>query len=44
MRLPDFLQQIYSVVTAEKKLFGYPESEIPKPPQKDFRLPSMFLS
>jgi hypothetical protein len=31
------------VVTAEKNLFGYPESEIPNPPQKYFKLSSMFF-
>jgi len=31
------------VVTAEKKLFGYPESKIPNPPQKYFKLSSMFF-
>jgi len=31
------------VVTAGKNLFGYPGSEIPEPPQKYFRLSSMFF-
>jgi len=31
------------VVTAEKNLFGYPGSEIPEPPQKYFKLSSMFF-
>jgi len=32
---------MYSVVPAEKNLFGYPESEISNPPQKVFELSSI---
>jgi len=31
------------VVTAEKNIFGYPESGIPDPPQIEFRLSLMFF-
>jgi hypothetical protein len=34
---------MYSVVAAEKNLFGYPGSGIPDPPQKYFKLSSMFF-